>query len=95
VTGPMGSFVQGAPRRSFQEFGGGGGGGGGFGRSSYGGGGGGDEEEEHATARFGASDDDKEGDDWLDSPVSETMGAPIEAEEERGEDSEPAKESKY
>jgi len=84
VTGPMGSFVQGAPRRSFQEFGGGGGGGGGFGRSSYGGGGG-----------FGASDDDKEGDDWLDSPVSETMGAPIEAEEERGEDSEPAKESKY
>jgi hypothetical protein len=40
VTGPMGAFVQGAPRRSFDSFGGGGGGGG-FGGGGFGGGGGG------------------------------------------------------
>jgi hypothetical protein len=43
VTGPMGAFVQGAPRRSFQDDGGFGGGGGGFGGGGggFGGGGGG------------------------------------------------------
>ena len=38
VTGPMGAFVQGAPRRSFDQFGGGAGGGG-FGGGGQGGGG--------------------------------------------------------
>jgi len=38
VTGPLGSFVQGAPRRSWRDEGGGGEGG--YGTSSYGGGGG-------------------------------------------------------
>ena len=44
VTGPMGAFVQGAPRRSFDQFGGAGGGGfggGGQGGGGFGGGGGG------------------------------------------------------